>query len=121
MATARDLGAPIAWLALKDGMPVYDRGGETVGVVEHVVGYPQGDIFDGVIVHTRPLPGRHLYADIDQIAELREQGVVLAVGRDELHEPPRPGARRADDDDTGGLEARLRRAWDWLAEHLASR
>ena len=27
-----------------------------------------GDIFEGVIIHTLPLPGRHLYANHDQIA-----------------------------------------------------
>jgi hypothetical protein len=119
MASAQDLGAPIAWLALADGMPVYDRDGELVGVVEHVAGDAGADIFDGVIIHTRPLPGRHLFADVDQIAEMRERGVLLAVDRDALHEPP---DRRRREDDTPlltELERRLRRAWDWLAEHAA--
>jgi len=31
----------------------------------------EGGIFQGVIVHTHPLPGRHLYADATQIAHLR--------------------------------------------------
>ena len=45
------------------------------------------DIFDGVIVHTHPFPGRHLFADPDQISEIHERGVVLSVDRGDLHEP----------------------------------
>ena len=85
--------------------------------MDHVLADMQLDIFEGVIVHTLPLPGHHLFADVEQIAELHERGVLLAVERDELHEPPdEPDAREA-----GGrpvespLEARLRRAWDWLS------
>jgi len=78
----------------------------------------QLDIFEGVIVHTLPLPGHHLFADVEQIAELRERGVLLAVERDELHEPPdEPGTRKRDNADRveGPLEARLRCAWDRLS------
>ena len=84
-----DLGPPIAYTGLDEGTPVYDRSGERIGVVDHVLADMQLDIFEGVIVHTRPLPGRHLFADVEQIAELRERGVLLAVERDELHEPGR--------------------------------
>ena len=83
-----DLGPPIAYTVLEEGTPVYDRDGKRIGVVEHVVADMQLDIFEGVIVHTRPLPGSHLFADVDQIAELHERGVLLSVGRDDLHEPP---------------------------------
>ncbi len=65
---------------------MYDRNGTRIGVVEHVMA--EGNIFEGLIIHTHPLPGRHLYADAAQVAEIREQ--------------------------QGGLEARLRRAFDWL-------
>jgi hypothetical protein len=49
-------------------------------VVDHVVAHEVVDIFEGIIVHTIPLPGRHLFADADQISELRERGGA-AVGR----------------------------------------
>jgi hypothetical protein len=85
---------------------------DRVGVVEHVL--EVGGIFEGVIVHTYPLPGRHLYADADQIAEIRERGVVLSVQREQLHDPATdPGSSRRDGAENG-LEARLRRAWDWI-------
>jgi hypothetical protein len=50
-------------------------------VIDEVTG-----VFDGVIVHTLPLPGRHLYAEHEQIGELRERGVLLSVKRGQRHE-----------------------------------
>jgi hypothetical protein len=108
-----DIGPQIAWRALKEGTPVYDSDRKEIGVVEHV--QAPADIFEGIIVHTRPLPGRHLFAHYDQIGEIHERGVLLSVGRDELSEPEENPRRR-----TGrgslepGWQARLRRAWDWL-------
>jgi hypothetical protein len=115
--TAPDqLGPAIAYLAVKDGTPVYDREGSRVGVVEHVMAV--GGIFEGIIIHTYPLPGRHLYADAGQIAELRERGVLLSVDREELHDPRRERARRSRDGPDASLEARVRHAWDWIADHV---
>ena len=114
-----DLGPPIAYTVLEEGTPVYDREGKRIGVVEHVVADMQLDIFEGVIVHTRPVPGHHLFADVDQIAELHERGVLLSVGRDDLHEPPDESKRKRhdrEDKPESPLEARLRRAWDRLTQ-----
>jgi hypothetical protein len=113
-----DLGRPVAYLVLAEGTPVYEPGGERIGVVDHVLADELEDIFHGIVVHTHPLPGRHLYADADQIAGLYERGVVLAVGRDALHEPKEPERPRVRADGTvvaeSPLEARLRRVWDWF-------
>jgi hypothetical protein len=112
-----DLGAPVSHLALRDGVPVCDPDGREVGVVDRVMTDEATGIFEGLIIHTRPVIGaRHLFAAHDQIAELREHGVRLAVARDELYElDERAGRRRLDD---GGpepvIEALLRKAWDWL-------
>jgi hypothetical protein len=114
------LGSPIAYPALEEGTAVYDSRGDRIGVVERVLADGAHDIFEGVIVHTLPLPGRHLFADVEQIAELRERGVLLSVDRDELREPSEtPGSPTAHPDDTveSPLQARLRRAWDWLSGH----
>ncbi len=114
-----DLGPPIAYTVLEEGTPVFDGTGKEIGVVEHVLADMQLDIFEGVIVHTRPLPGRHVFADVEQIAELHERGAVLSVRRDDLHEPPDEGKRRRQDVDKrpeSPLEARLRRAWDRLTQ-----
>jgi hypothetical protein len=116
-----ELGPPIAYTALKEGTPAYDRTGDQIGVVEHVLADEAFDIFHGLVIHTLPLPGRHLYADADQVAALHERGVVLSVDAGQLHEPTeRRPARAAGGDDAPAespLQARLRRAWDWISQH----
>jgi hypothetical protein len=112
-ALREDLGPPIAALGVEDGTPVYDSEGQRIGVVDRVLF--AGGIFEGVVVHTHPLPGRHLYADADQIAELHERGVVLAVPRSELRPLRDVGPRRVRPGSPAfRLETRLRRLWDWL-------
>ena len=112
-----DLGATVSYLALREGVPVYDRDGREVGVVDRVMTDEVTGIFEGLIIHTRPVVGgTHLFAAHDQIGELREHGVRLAVGRTELSElDERAGRRRRDD---GGpeppIEVALRKAWDWV-------
>jgi hypothetical protein len=71
-------------------------------------------------VHTLPLPGRHLFADADQIAALHERGVLLSVDRDELHDPSQKAARQTNPSNPvdSPLQARLRRAWDWISGQL---
>jgi hypothetical protein len=110
------LGPPVAYLALKDGTPVYDRTGARVGVVEHVM--DEGGIFEGIIIHTYPLPGRHLYADANQVDEIHQSGVVLSVERADLHDPRTESARRHWDEPEKTLERRLRRALDWITAHF---
>jgi hypothetical protein len=105
------LGPRVAHLAVRDGTPVYDRSGVRVGVVEHVMAV--GGIFEGMIVHTYPLPGRHLYADGAQVGEIHEHGVLLSVDADELHDPRSESAKRRRDGTS--LEAQVRRALDWIA------
>ena len=106
----------MAYLAVKDGTPVYDRDGTRVGVVEHVM--DEGGIFAGLIIHTYPLPGRHLYADAGQVGEIHERGVLLSVEGADLHDPRREPGRRRWDGRENTLEARLRRAWDWISAHF---
>lgn len=113
------LGPPVAYLALEDGTPVYDRSGARVGVVEHVM--DEGGIFEGIIIHTYPLPGRHLYADAHQVDGIHQCGVVLSVERADLHDPRDESARRARrhwGEPEKTLERRLRRALDWITAHF---
>jgi uncharacterized protein YrrD len=79
----RELGPPIAYTVLTKGTPVYDRRGERVGVVDRVLGDPNIDIFDGLLVRAHPL-GRRVFADAAHVAELHERGVLLSVDRDVL-------------------------------------
>jgi len=113
-----DLGRPTAYLAIVEGTPVYGPGGDRVGIVDEVLADEREDIFRGLVVHTLPLPGRHLFADADQIAGIYERGVVLAVTPDSVPEPPRPQPSQRKLDEPvrvePPLQAALRRAWDWL-------
>jgi hypothetical protein len=57
-----------------------------------------------------------VFASVEQIAELHERGVLLAVGAEAL--PPARRSRPRDDQEAppeGRLHALLRRAWDRIS------
>jgi hypothetical protein len=116
-----DLGAPISYLALEDGVPVYSSDFKEVGRVEHVLADPDVDMFEGIVLDRSVLPGGHRFADASLIDEIHERGVVLSVdaaGAELLPEPSEnPAAVEVDPDDTvpDTLADRLRRAWDWIS------
>ena len=114
-----DLGAPVSYLVVETGVPVYDPAGEEIGKLEHVLAAQDADIFDGLIVDTRLGPGGWRFADAEQVEELYERGVVLRAGANELHEPsggaPVVDAAAAEGEDAGSLQAKLRRAWDYVS------
>ncbi len=114
-----DLGAPIAYLVLRDGTPVYDRSGNRVGVVEHVLADEEVDIFHGLIIRTGSGRERHLYAAREYVGQIHERGVLLTVDAAQLPEPAAPQSPGAGQAGAGAgesaLEAELRRAWDWLS------
>ncbi|HVE69202.1 MAG TPA: hypothetical protein VNB64_11525 [Solirubrobacteraceae bacterium] len=113
-----DLGAPVSYLVLETGVPVYDSARSEVGRVEHVLAAEEEDIFDGIVIDGRAGPGGWRFADADQIGALYERGVVLAVGADALHDPEAaPGVLEADPGEAqeSPLAARLRRAWDLIS------
>ena len=116
-----DLGAPISYMVLAKGTPVLSSDGERVGAVEHVLADVEEDIFDGIVVDTREGPGGWRFADAPQIAEIHERGVVLTVPAAECASLPEPSANpaavehRGAEDTEGGLEHKLRRAWDLIS------
>ena len=116
-----DLGAPASYLTLVEGMPVYSSDGEHLGAVEHVLGDPDVDVFDGIVIDTSVLPGGRRFADATQVAEIYERGVVLTVyaaAAERLPEPSdNPGAISVGPDDLvpDQLQDKLRRAWDRIS------
>jgi hypothetical protein len=114
-----DLGAPVSWMLITPGSPVFSRDGRDVGAVRHVLADARDDIFEGLVLALAG--GRHAFADAEEIAEMRERGVVLArdaAGCDELPEPrPAPASLEAHGDEPppGPLERRLHRAWELLS------
>lgn len=115
MGAVRDLGAPISYLVLRPGVPVYDRNGDHVGVVAETLADESVDVFHGLIVAA---PAGDRFAASDQVAGLYERGVRLSVDRDALHDPDQePVAREAADDADVRLRTGLLRAREWLREH----
>ena len=110
-----NLGAKIAFTAVREGTPVYDARRARVGVVDEVIADDTAGIFKGIVIHTAPLPGRHLVADVDQITAMHERGVVLSVERAVLRAELR-GAAATSPNAEPALEppvhAALRRIWD---------
>lgn len=115
-----DLGAPISFLVLGAGVPVYSSDGEKLGEVEHVLAVPDDDIFDGIVLDTSILPGGHRFVDAPEVEAIYERGVVLRIDAAEAEALPKPSAN------PGALEAgpgdmakggsdKLRRAWDLIS------
>ena len=117
-----DSGAPISYLVLNEGTPVLSREGEPVGTVAHVLADEAEDVFDGIVIDARAGPGGHRFADADQVAEIREHAVRLALDRDAAHALPEPSENPAVMGEDPGAEMgpttaqdKLRRAWDLIS------
>lgn len=117
-----DRGAPTSYLALQQGTPVYGRDGVKVGTVEHVLAAADEDIFDGLVIDTRAGSGGWRFADASQIEGLYERAVVLGLDAAQVQTLPapeeNPAAMKVDPDTAGhpgGLEDKLRRAWDLIS------
>ncbi|GAA3247896.1 hypothetical protein ACFO1B_39000 [Dactylosporangium siamense] len=113
-----DLGAPVPCSALPVGVPVFDRDGTGVGVVEHVLADVDSDVFHGLIVRPQYLLKGAVFADRDQVDGLYEHGVTLTVPGAELHDPGEdPVAAEAAEGPAGGtIRERLHQAWRWLQQ-----
>lgn len=116
-----DLGAPVSFLTLANGVPVYSSDGEELGKVEHVLSAPNIDIFDGIVIDTSVLPGGHRFVDAPEVAEIYERGVVLSIDAAAAKSLPEPGANPGSIDVNpadlvkGGRHDKLRRAWDLIS------
>jgi hypothetical protein len=84
-----DLGAPISYLVLKRGTPVYSRDGERVGRVTRVLGDRPTHIFDGVIFDISAGPGGHRFVDAPEVDSIHERGVVLTIDAAEVEALPK--------------------------------
>jgi hypothetical protein len=104
-----DIGAPISYLVLRPGAPVYDRSGDPVGTVEHVLADERQDVFHGLIIKTTI---GHRYANGDVIDGMFERAVIVAAPADHLPEPSADPAAQAVEDEN--LSNQLKRAWDWM-------
>jgi hypothetical protein len=104
-----DLGASISYLVLAEGTPVYDRAGDRVGRVDHVLADDREDIFHGLVLKTAQ---GHRYASGDLVDGLFEHGAIVAVPAEQLPEPSADPAAQAVQDKH--LINELKRAWKWI-------
>src|SRR3954452_15692775 len=113
-----DLGAPVSYLTLAEGVPVLTADGHELGEVRHVLADEENDIFDGLVVRAGR---RDVFVDAPQVDELYERGAVLTLNRAATDRLPAssetPAVLAADPDDaaSNGLGDKLRRAWDLLS------
>ena len=113
-----DHGAPISYMTLSEGTPVYASGGEKVGTVHRVLADVEADIFDGLVLETQD---GERFADAPAVGDLFERAAFLkltAAQVGHLHPPEaNPAVMDADPDDAEepGLRERLRRAWDLIS------
>jgi hypothetical protein len=84
---------PVSWFLIEPGWTVVDSTGEEVGSVDEVVGDSSDDIFNGLSISTSLL-GKPRYVPSEQVAEITEGSVRLALSKDEVdhlgeyQEPP---------------------------------
>lgn len=116
-----DHGAPISFLTLPKGVPVYSSDGEELGKVEFVLSAPNIDIFDGIVLDTSVLPGGHRFVDAPEVAEIYERGVVLKIDAAAAQSLPKPGDNPGSigvdpgDLGKGEQQSKLSRAWDLIS------
>ncbi|HET7416687.1 MAG TPA: PRC-barrel domain-containing protein [Solirubrobacterales bacterium] len=84
-----DLGAPLSYLVLKRGVPVYASDGEQVGRVSKVLAAPEANMFDGILFDTKRGPGGRRFVDAPEVERIHERGVVLTISADHVDELPR--------------------------------
>jgi hypothetical protein len=86
-------GDRVSWLLVEHGWKVVAADGSSIGTVAEVVGDTGEDIFNGVSVSPGLLK-RPKYVPAEQVAEITEGEVQLAISKDEFErlehhvEPP---------------------------------
>jgi hypothetical protein len=84
-----DLGAPLSYLVLGKGVPVYSSDGQRLGRVVRVLSAPEANMFDGIIFDTKAGPGGHRFVDAPEVGQLYERGVVLTIDAAEAESLPK--------------------------------
>jgi hypothetical protein len=86
-------GDPVSWFMIEPGWTVVDATGREIGTVDEVVGDSSDDIFNGLSI-SASLLGRPRYVPSEQVAEITDGRVRLALAKDqverlgEFEEPP---------------------------------
>ena len=108
-------------MVLEPGTDCISSDGKRIGKVEHVLADTDVDIFDGLVVDTEAGPGGLVFVDAPEVEEIYERAVVLKIAAADVDRLPKPGPAPAvmehhgAEDSESPLEAKLRRAWDWIS------
>jgi hypothetical protein len=73
---------PVSWKVVEHGWAVVDANGEEVGKVHEVVGDPNADIFNSLVLHHGLMAKRDVPSEV--VGEIIEGQVTLTVTKDEL-------------------------------------
>lgn len=84
-----DLGAPLSYLVLGRGVPVYSSDGQRLGRVVRVLSAPEANMFDGIVFDTKTGPGGHRFVDAPEVDQIFERGVVLKIDAAEAESLPK--------------------------------
>jgi uncharacterized protein YrrD len=84
-----DLGAPISYLVLGKGVPVYSKDGVRLGRVTEVLSAPEANMFDGIVIDTKAGPGGHRFVDAPEVGRIHERGVVLTIDAVDVESLPK--------------------------------
>jgi uncharacterized protein YrrD len=84
-----DLGAPLSYLVLQKGVPVFSSDGERLGRVVEVLSAPEANMFDGIVFDTKVGPGGHRFVDAPEVGQIYERGVVLKIDAAEAETLPK--------------------------------
>jgi hypothetical protein len=84
-----DAGAPISYLTLEPGTPVYTREASQLGEVKRVLADEEKDIFDGLVVGTAD---GDRYVEGAAVREIFERGVMLELSAAQAADLPQPEA-----------------------------
>lgn len=84
-----DLGAPLSYLVLERGVPVFSSDGQRLGRVVRVLAAPEANMFDGIIFDTKAGPGGHRFVDAPEVGRIHERGVVLTIDAVEAESLPK--------------------------------
>lgn len=84
-----DLGAPLSYLVLQKGVPVFSSDGRRLGRVVRVLAAPEANMFDGIIFDTKSGPGGHRFVDAPEVGQIYERGVILTIDAEEAAALPR--------------------------------
>ena len=93
---SEDHGAPISYMALQAGTPVFASDGRQVGFVAHVLADADTDIFDGIVIDCRPGPGGRRFVDAPEFARIAERALTLSIDAAAAAQLPEPRANPAE-------------------------